>query len=168
MSETETVFSSQITYNGIFSFADFYKFCYDWLTEEIGMLIKEDKYSEKLAGDSKNIEVKWTCEKKITDYFRFDAKVVFIVSNLKKVEITNGGQKVETNSGMIRIKIEGILVRDYLGKFETSAFNKFLRGIYEKWVITSRIEEFKERIIKDSDEFLLQGKAYLDLEGKRK
>ena len=168
MPEIETVFSSQITYTGIFSFQDFYRFCYDWLKDEVHMQITENKYSEKLAGDSKNIEVKWTCEKKITDYFRFDAKVSFIVNGLKKVEITNGGQKVETNKGMIRVKIEGILVRDYLGKFETSAFNKFLRGVYEKWIITSRVEEFKERIIKDSDEFLLQGKAYLDLEGKRK
>lgn len=166
--EKETVFSSQITYHGIFSFKDFYRFCYDWLTEEIGMQIIEDKYSEKLAGDEKNIEVRWRCEKKITDYFRFDATVTFNVSSLKKIEITNGGQKVETNKGGISIKIEGILVRDYLGKFETSAFNKFLRGVYEKWVITSRLEEFKERIINDSDEFLLQGKAYLDLEGKRK
>ncbi|KKL61560.1 hypothetical protein LCGC14_2194120, partial [marine sediment metagenome] len=30
------------------------------------------------------------------------------------------------------------------------------------------VEEFKETIINDSDEFLLQSKAYLDLEGKRK
>ena len=168
MPEKETVFSSQITYSGIFSFQDFYRFCYDWLTEEVGMQIIEDKYSEKLAGDSKNINVTWRCEKKITDYFRFDAKVTFIVNSLKKIEITNGGQKVDTNKGMIRVRVEGILVRDYLGKFETSAFNKFLRGVYEKWIITSRVEEFKERIIKYSDEFLLQSKAYLDLEGKRK
>ena len=109
--EKETVFSSQITYHGIFSFKDFYRFCYDWLKEEIGMQIIEDKYSEKLSGDSKNIEVRWRCEKKITDYFRFDATVTFIVNSLKKIEITNGGQKVETNKGMISIKIEGILVR---------------------------------------------------------
>lgn len=168
MPEKETVFSSRIKYNGIFSFRDFYQFCYDWLTEEIGMQLTEDKYSEKLSGDSKDIEVKWVCEKKITDYFRFDAKVTFKINSLKKIEITNGGQKVETNQGIIGVKVEGILVSDYRGKFETSAFNKFLRGIYEKWVITSRIEEFKEKIMKDCDEFLLQSKAYLDLEGKRK
>ena len=168
MPEKETVFSSNVRYNGIFSFKDFYKFCYDWLTEEVGMKIMEDKYSEKLAGDSKDIEIKWLCEKKITDYFRFDAKITFSVLSLKKIEITNGGAKIETNKGSIKVKTEGILVRDYKGKFETTAINKFLRGIYEKWVITSRIEEFKEKIMKYCDEFLLQGKAYLDLEGKRK
>lgn len=168
MAEKETVFSSSIKYRGIFSFKDFYKFCYDWLTEEVGLKIMENKYSEKLDGDSKNIDIKWECDKEITDYFRFDAKVSFEVFSLKKIEITNGGKKVETNQGTVKVKIEGILVRDYKGKFETSAFNKFLRGVYERWIIVSRVEEFKGKIMSDCDEFLLQGKAYLDLEGKRK
>jgi len=63
--------------------------------------------------------------------------------------------------------MKGIISKDYDGKFETTAFKKFLRSIYEKWVILSRIEEFEGKIIKDSDEFLSQAKAYLDLEGKR-
>ena len=168
MLEKETVFSSQVKYDGIFSFKDFYKFCYDWLTEETGMIIMENKYSEKLAGDSKSIEIKWEGKRDLTDYFRFEAKISFSVYGLKKVEITNGGVKVETNKGQVKVKTEGILSRDYKGKFEPSAFNKFLRGIYEKWIITSKVEEFKERIIKYCDEFLLQSKAYLDLEGRRK
>jgi len=168
MSEKESVFSSQVNYTGIFSFSRFYKFCYDWLTEELGMQVIERKYYEKLTGESKSMEIKWECKKELTDYFRFDAKVVMMVRELGKVEITEGGAKVETNKGSIRIKIEGILVRDYKGKFETSPFNKFLRGIYEKWVITSRIEEFKGKIVADSDEFLLQIKTYLDLEGKNR
>ena len=76
--------------------------------------------------------------------------------------------KVETNKGQVKIKTEGILSRDYKGKFETSAFNKFLREIYEKWIITSKVEEFKGKIAEYCDEFLLQAKAYLDLEGKNK
>ena len=47
--ETDTVFSSMIKYNGIFSFPEFYKFCYDWLKEETGFeKLIENKYEEKL------------------------------------------------------------------------------------------------------------------------
>ncbi|MEK6847833.1 MAG: hypothetical protein AABX50_01770, partial [Nanoarchaeota archaeon] len=63
--------------------------------------------------------------------------------------------------------IKGILVRDYNGKFETTAFKKFLRSIYEKWVIPSSIDEYQAKIASDSDGFLNQAKAYLDLEGKK-
>lgn len=167
MSEKDNIFSSKIKYTGIVNFAEFYKFCYDWLTEETGLLISEDKYVEKLSGDSKNIDIVWSGFRKITDYFKFDAKVTFKILGLTKVEITDGGKKINTNKGSVEISIKGTLTRDYQGKFETNAFNKFLRSIYEKWVITGRIDQMEGKIIGDCDEFLSQAKAYLDLEGKR-
>ena len=71
------------------------------------------------------------------------------------------------NNGSVEIKIKGTLIRDYEGKFETTSTKKFMRSIYEKWVIPSRLNEFEEKIIGDSDEFLSQAKAFLDLEGKK-
>jgi hypothetical protein len=166
--EKDTVFSSIIKYNGIFSFHEFYKFCYDWLKEETGFdKLIEDKYEEKIIGESKKIIVEWTCEKKITDYFRFDVKLKFNIEGLVNVEINKGGAKISTNKGSVKITMKGILVRDYEGKFERNALNKFLRSIYEKWVIVSRIREFEDKIATDCDEFLSQAKAYLALEGKK-
>lgn len=167
MAEKESLFSSRIKYVGIVKFKDFYQFCYDWLTEELGMDIIEEKYTEKIKGEGKDLEIKWVGKKELTDYFRFDLKVTFKIYGMKKVEITEGNTKIETDKGDIRIKAEAIIVRDYKGKFEASGFNKFLRAIYEKWVIPSRIEEFKSKIIEDSDDFLSQAKSYLDLEGNR-
>jgi len=167
MPEKETIFSSKIKSTGIFSFKEFYKFCYDWLKDETGLDMKETKYTEKIEGTTKKIDVEWEGDRKLTDYFRFDTKVKFKVDNLKEVEITQGGAKVKTNQGAVESEIKGILVRDYEGKFETTAFKKFLRGIYEKWVIPSSIEEYKTKIAEDCDKFLNQAKAYLDLEGKK-
>ena len=167
MAEKDTIFSSKVKYSGILDFPDFYKFCYDWLTEEVGLDISEDKYAEKISGDAKNIDIVWSCQRKITDYFRFDAKVTFQVLGLTKLEIVQDGKKIKTNKGSVEVKIKGVLVRDYQGKFEVNASRKFMRGVYEKWVIPSRIEEFESKIIGDCDEFLSQGKAFLDIEGKR-
>jgi hypothetical protein len=167
MAEKDTIFSSKIKYNGIFSFKDFYAFCYDWLTEETGLDISEDKYSEKISGDSKDIDVEWDGTRKVTDYFKFNVKVSFKILGLTEVEIQQGSTKMKTNKGVIEVKIKGILVKDYEGKFETNALNKFLRSIYEKWVISSRITEYENKIAGNCDEFLNQAKAYLDLEGKK-
>jgi len=167
MVEKETIFSSRIKYNGIFSFKDLYKFCYDWLTEETGLLLVEEKYEEKLAGDAKEMKIDWVGTKKVTDYFKFEIKIRFILEKLTKIEITRDGAKVEANKGTVKIEVKGDLIRDYEGKFETTAFKKFLRSIYEKWVIPSRIEQYEDKIIEDCDEFLNQTKAYLDLEGKK-
>ena len=167
MAEKDTIFSSKIKYNGIFSFKNFYAFCYDWLTEETDLSISEDKYAEKLETDSKNIDIKWTGLRKVTDYFKFDIKVKFKITGLTEVEIQEGSTKIKTNKGIVEIDVKGVLVRDYEGKFESKASQKFLRSIYEKWVIPSRITEYENKIAGDCDEFLNQAKSYLDLEGKR-
>lgn len=168
MAEKETIFSSKISYSGIFSFKDLYRFCYDWLKDETGLdPLIEDKYAEKIEGAIKNIGVDWTGSRKMTDYFKFEAKVSFKASGLKEVEINQGGASVKTNQGSVEVSIKGTIIKDYNGRFETTAFKKFLRGIYEKWVITSAIEEYQGKIASACDIFLNQTKAYLDLEGKK-
>ncbi|MBI2045098.1 hypothetical protein HYT23_03500 [Candidatus Pacearchaeota archaeon] len=167
MSEAETVFSSKIRYVGVLNFKDFYRFCYDWLSEETELMLVENKYEEKIDGDIKNIEVEWTGARKITDYFKYKVKVKFRVLGLKKVEVIRDGKKEKTNEGSVEVKASGDLVRDYQGKFELGAGRKFLRGIYDKWVIPSRIEEYQGKLVGKINEFLNQAKAWLDLEGKK-
>lgn len=167
MAEKDTIFSSKVKYEGIMDFKEFYKFCYQWLAEEMGLDIVEDKYAEKISGDSKNIKVDWTGTRKVTDYFKFSVSVKFEVLNLVNVEITQDGKKIKMNKGSVEVKVKGTLVRDYEGKFEKTATRKFMRSIYEKWVIKSRIEEYEGKLVADCDEFLAQAKAFLDLEGKK-
>ncbi len=167
MVEKDKLFSSKIKFKGIFIFEDFYRFCYDWLVDETAILLSEDKYSEKIQQDGKLIEIIWTGYRNVTDYFRFEIRVEFRIIGMTDVEVNEGGKKLKMNKGTIEMKLQGILSKDYKGKFEKNASQKFLRSIYEKWVIPARVEQFEERIIKDCDEFLSQAKAYLDLEGKR-
>jgi len=168
MPEKDTIFNSSIKSTGIFRFADFYKFCYQWLAEELEMNMMESKYKEKLVGDMKEMEIEWNGFRKLTDYFKFEIQVKFEIRQLKEVEITEAGKKIKTNSGEVKMAVKGTLVRDYQGKFEYSAWRKFIRGIYEKWIIPSRIDQFETKIIEDSEEFLYQAKAFLDLEGQKK
>jgi len=165
--EKDTIFSSSMSYGGIFSFSDFYQFCYDWLGEETGLDISEDKYAEKLVGDSKDIDIEWTGVKKVTDYFKFEVGVVFQIRGLAEVEMQKDDKKIKTNKGKVKVKVKGNLIRDYDGKFEKNAFQKFLRSIYEKWIIKSRIDQFEGKLFEDCDGFLGQAKAFLALEGKR-
>jgi hypothetical protein len=167
MAEKDQIFNSKIKYDGILSFRDFYKFCYDWLAEEEGFDVAEEKYKEKLAGNEKGIEIEWTATKKVTDYFKLEIKVKFKIDRLTDVEINQNGVKIKMNKGGVETAVKGTLIRDYDGKFEQNSFMKFLRGIYEKWVIASRVEQFENKLIGICNEFLNQSKAYLDLEGKR-
>ncbi|GAI90936.1 unnamed protein product, partial [marine sediment metagenome] len=139
----------------------------DWLKEETDLDVAETKYSEKLVGDLKEMDIKWTGTRKVTDYFKFEVKVEFEIRKLKQVEITQNGKKIKTNEGSVKVTTKGTLIRDYQGKFEKDALRKFTRSIYDKWVIPSRIEQFEGKLIIKCDEFLNQAKAYLDIEGKK-
>lgn len=168
MAEKEEIFSSKIKYTGLLDFGEFYNFCYQWLVEEMQLDTVENKYSEKITGDSKGIKIEWTGTRKVTDYFKFSVNIKFEITNLTNVEATQNGRKIKMNNGTVEMKVKGTLIRDYDGKFEKTAGQKFIRSIYEKWVIASRIEQFEEKLISDCNEFLVQAKAFLDLEGRKK
>ena len=168
MAEKDKIFESEVKHNGIFSLSELYTFCYEWLKDDPGLLIVEDKYSEKLSGDSKNVDIEWTCMKNVSDYFREELKVKFKINNLVKIEVTEAnGNKVKTNKGTVKISVKGVLVKDYKGKFEETAFKQWMRGVYEKWIVTARVEQVEDKVRGDCNSFLEQVKAFLDLEGKK-
>ncbi len=164
--EKDKVFSSKVKYDGLMDFKEFYKFCYKWLSEETQLDVAEEKYAEKITGDAKGIKVKWKGVRKVTDYFMFQVDVEFEVINLTNVEINQDGRKLKMNKGSVEVGVKGTLVKDYDGKFEKTASQKFMRSIYEKWVIHSRIKDYEEKLINECNEFLSQSKAFLNLEGK--
>ncbi len=167
MAETEEIYATKVKYDGVFSYKDFYQFCYKWLTEEIGLTVIESEYEEKIGGNEKEIKVKWAGTKELTDYFKVQMKVEFHILRLSNVEINQDGNKIKTNKGNVKVTVKGILMRDYKGKFETTPFLKFLRSVYEKWVVTQRVNQFEDYLIGKCDEFAGQAKSYLDLEGKK-
>lgn len=167
MAEKNVVFSSAIKYDGILNFADFYKFCYDYLVDELDFEVIEKKYSEKISGDSKELEVEWNGKNKVDDYFRYDIKVEFIIYNMKKVEVEQGGKRKKADKGIVNIKVKGTVVTDYRGEYSAKPMKRFVKNVYDKWVIPSRIEKVEEKLISDCDDFLGQSKSYLDLEGKK-
>ena len=167
MAEKNIVFSSKVKYDGIFSFGGFYKFCYDYLMDEMGFSVAEGKYAEKVIGDKKEIVVEWKGEAIINDYFKYELKIVFSIFNLANVEIEQEGRREKTNKGEVEIKVVGVMMTDHKGQYETKPIMRFVRDIYERWVIPARIEKIEEKLIAGCDEFLGQAKSYLDLEGKK-
>ncbi len=168
MSESEEVYKSKISYDGVFNFKDLYTFCYNWLNEEEGFDIYETEYSEKIQGAAKEVSVKWSCEKYVTDYFEFEIKVGFDVKAMTEIEVNKGGVKEKANKGKLKISAKASLIRDYDGKFETSGKLKLWRGIYEKWIISQRVAEFEDKLSTKTSDFLEQAKAFLDLEAAEK
>jgi len=163
MSEKDLIYETKIKHEGVFSFKDLYNFLYDFLADA-GYFVIEEGYTEKIKAEGKDLEIKWKCTKKVTDYFRFEIKVSFRILRLVDIEISKDGKKIKTNKGEVEIKFSGSLERDYESKFEVTPVHKFLRAVYDKYIIKNKIEQMEDKLIGDVLNAANQTKAYLVLE----
>lgn len=166
MAEKDSVFSTKVKYTGIWDFKQIYRFLYDWFSDH-GYKIIEKGYTEKIKADGKEIEVKWEATRKISDYFKFLIKVDWLILGMTETEVQKEGVKMKINKGYIELKIAAVLIKDYEHRWESSAFLKFLRGIYDRYIIKGRIESYEDKLLAEVDELVAQSKSFLAIEGKQ-
>lgn len=165
MVEKDTLLKEKLKQSGIFDFKELYEFAFDWLITE-NYDVNEKKYSEKVSGDSKELEIDWEAFKKVSDYFRFVLKASWKITGLKKVKVKKGDKEVTMDSGVIEIRFECTLHKDYENRWEGNPFWKFLRGIYDRYIIRNRIDEYEGKLIGEFTDFINQIKTFLAMEGK--
>lgn len=85
---------------------------------------------------------------------------------MKDAEVEQDGKKVSTNKGEVGIVIKATLVRDYEERWEDKPIWKFLRGIYEKYVIRTTVDEYEDSLEDKAKEYLKDMKAFLQIGGR--
>jgi len=163
--EKDLVFQGKLKHRGIFDFKEFYRFLYVWLTDK-EYTVKEKEYTEKVGPTGKEVVIEWEAKRKISDYFRFYIKAKWRILGLKDAEVEIDKAKVTLNKGEPEIKVDAYLEKDFENRWENTGFLKFLRGVYDRYIIRGRISDYEDRLLEESDEFLAQAKSFLVLEGK--
>jgi hypothetical protein len=166
MAEKDQVLKEKQEYTGIFDFKGFYSFAHTWLKDE-GYGVTEERYIEKVKGDSRDLTIEWKATKDLSDYFRIEFKVKFEVEGMTDVEIEIDGQRKQANKGKVVTEIVGSLVMDREGKWETTPFNRFMRDIYNKYIVPTRVWSMRDLVISKATTFKEQLKSFLSLSGRR-
>ena len=167
MVEKETIIREQFKYTGLGNFKNCYKYAYDWLLGEQYTVI-EEKYSEKVSGNEKEIEVQWKADRKLTDYFRIALGIRWHILAMTDVEVEMNGKKKKMNKfGELKIDIKGVLEKDYTGRWEKTGMSKFWKETYHKYIIPKNIEEKEIEVMRDTRNFKEEIKAFLDLTARR-
>jgi len=166
MVETDKITENKIKRDGIFDFKELYRFCYTWLADDEYLMV-EKNYTEKVKGDAKEIEIYWEAKKKISDYFRILLKISWRILNMVEVEVQKDGKKIKMQKGLVEIKTTGSLQKDYEHRWEDRPLFKFLRGVYDKYIIRGRIDQYEQKVIDTVDEFVAQVKSFLVISGER-
>ena len=166
MAEKNILLKETLEHNGIFSFSELYEYAYKWFKEESYGVI-EEKYKEKVSGNARDIEFEWKCTKQVSDYFKMEIGVITESTGLTDVEAEVEGKKKKMNKGRIRIDFKGTLVRDPESKWDVSPFYRFLRDLYNKYVIPSTVDTQEDNVKKDVKDVKETLKAFLELQGRR-
>lgn len=165
MAEKNNVLESSIKHKGFFNFTELYNFCYNWFKDNKYHL-SEDEYTEKLQANGKEIVIKWTAKKKVSDYFREVITAKWHILGLVDAEVEVNGKKEKTNKGEVKIKVSADLEKDYEENWTKTPFYKFLRGTYEKYIMRKTIDLYEDRLEEKAVEFCEDVKAFLNLAGR--
>ena len=103
----------------------------------------------------------------ISDYFKNEIKLAFRIIGLKNIEVDKNGTKAKMNSGSFEVKITGNLLKDRESRWENSPVNKFLRGVYDRYIIEGRIKKYEQNVFDDVNTLLEQVKDFFVIEGMK-
>ena len=162
MAEKSSAYKEAVKYKGFFSYTDLYNFCYNWFKEE-GYNLKEEVYTEKLSGFGKEVLIEWKATKKISDYYKNIIEVKWHILGMNDAEVEVEGKKQKTNKGEVKISVSADLERDYEENWDKTPMWKFLRGIYDKYIMRTTQDEYEDRLTKKAVSFVEDLKAFLNL-----
>ena len=165
MPEKSEVLKQAVKHKGFFKYRDVYNFCYEWIKDE-GYFLTEDIYTERLSADGKEVIIKWTAKKKVSDYFMNLITIKWHILYMTDAEVEVNGKKKRTNKGELKVTFSAELVRDYERRWEDNPFYKFLRGVYDRYIVRTRIDYYEDKLEEKTKEYINQFKAFLALEGR--
>ncbi|MBU3923532.1 MAG: hypothetical protein KJ592_01300 [Nanoarchaeota archaeon] len=160
MAQKKEVYKEKIKQVGNWKYTDVYEMLFSWLKNS-GYKVTENDYTEKLQGNGKEILIKWTASRKVTDYFKYQITLDWHILGMTDTEAEIGGRKTKTNKGEIAIEFKGNIINDYEKRWENHQFWKFLRGIYENYIIRSSVDEYENDLEDDVRDIIKDFKAFL-------
>jgi hypothetical protein len=165
MVQKKLLLKGKLKHTGFWNYQQLYNFCFDWLRTE-GYKLKEILYNEKIQANGREVIIEWEAKKKVTDYFQNLIKIKWHILGMKDAEVEQDGKKIKTQKGEVAFEYEVSLIKDYEERWEDRPFWKFLRGVYEKHVIRTTVDEYEDRLEDEANDFFSEIKAFLDLQGR--
>ena len=162
MSQKDFVASGiKVKQSGVFNLDDLYLLMYKWF-ELYGYDFQEQEYRDIDQAGKKNLEIRWYAEKKIDDYIKYVMKISMMIVGMEKVEIETEEGKQKTSKGTAEFRFDAFLEKDYEGRWEGGAM-KFLREVYDKFIIRGRIESLEGELKAELYKFMDEVKAFLNM-----
>ncbi len=146
----------EFLYEGVFDFKELLEIIKEFCDKR-GYDIDEKLYNNKVKGDFKNTVIKWTADRKIDDYNKCVVKLIINLNDYKEGYVD--GRKIV--DGNLKITFNGEVERDYDEKWKKAPTKKFLRAVYEKYIVESKQDKVNSSLKNLIDDLKNEIKLYL-------
>jgi len=160
MAQKKEIYKEKLAQVGYWNYTEVYNMLYNWLKDH-GYNLQEYNYKEKLSGGGKEIMIGWDATRKVTDYFQYKISLDWHILGMKDAEVEIDGKKEKTNKGELEIVFKGTIIKDYESRWEDKPIHKFLRGVYENYIIRTTIDEYEADIEDETKNLISDLKAFL-------
>lgn len=147
-----------ISYEGVFDFKEILQVIKEFLSRG-NYDLDEKLYDTKVKGDFKNTIIIWAADRKVDDYNKCVVKIGINLSDYKEGHVDG----VKVVDGKLKIGFNADVERDYDEKWKKSPTKKFIRAVYEKYIvegkqskIDSNLKTFVENLRKEIKQHLNQ------------
>ncbi len=146
----------KVAQEATFDMQQLYKLGRAWFDKH-GYDFYEKEYISSQKEEAKNASIKWEADKKVDDYIKFHIEARVKFKNLREVQ----GKKRMMNTGEVSFSIEAYIEMDYEARWEKGFMSKFIRGVYDTFVIRGKIEKDKQRLDREAKEFFHEIRTFL-------
>ncbi|MFW5977551.1 MAG: hypothetical protein ACOCQQ_03500 [Candidatus Nanoarchaeia archaeon] len=164
MGELKTIlWKKAISYEGYVSVQGIYRVARDWLKEH-RFDPYEEKHTEQVFKDGKEIVIEMKGEKDLSDYAQIKWKSKFTYGKLQEKTVEKDGKKIRMHEGKVKIVTDVFLATDHQDSLENNAFMFFMRTVLDRFVFKSYIKKAEHRVRRDYLEYQNHLKSYLNME----
>ncbi|MFH1210816.1 MAG: hypothetical protein V1645_02765 [archaeon] len=152
----------KVSQEATFDMKELYKLGRAWYSKH-GYDFYEKEYISSFKEEGKNASIKWEGDKKVDDYIKFHVDVRVKFKNLREIQ----GKKKIMNIGEASFSVESYIERDYESNWDVGFMTKFIRGVYDTFVIRGKIDKDKQRLASEANELYHEIRTFLKVHQPR-
>ena len=90
-------------------------------------------------------------------------KIIFLITDIKDVNVTKDNHKVKTQQAKILITFMGYLETDWEHKWETKPILYFLRTIFDQFIYKAQLDKYYSLVGDEVQSLYTMTKGYLNI-----
>ena len=153
----------KIEQRAVFNFADLYRLLKSWFNLHNYDFYEKEYIDVLKEGGEKSDSIKWEAERKVDDYVKFHIELRIKLADVEDVKLKDN----LVCKGTCGIKFESFLEKDYDNRWERNSFIKFLRALYDHFILRPKLERYADELRQETYDVFDQAKSFLKLRGEK-